>query len=59
MVIVRKSLVASSEIKAGELFSSKNITLKRPGNGMDPFLYWKILGQCSSKNYSLDELIDE
>ncbi len=59
MVMVRKSLVASSEIKAGELFSSKNITLKRPGNGMDPFLYWKILGQCSSKNYSLDELIDE
>lgn len=57
--IVRKSLVASSEIRAGELFSPDNLTLKRPGNGMDPFLYWQILGKSSTKNYSLDELIDE
>lgn len=56
---VRKSLVARGSIAKGELFTNHNLTVKRPGNGMSPSYYWKLLGQVSSKTYSEDDLIDE
>ena len=43
--IVRKSLVASREIKKGEIFSDKNLTAKRPGDGLSPFKITKLLGK--------------
>lgn len=55
--IVRKSIVASSIIKKGDIFSSENITIKRPGNGISPFEYWSLLGKESKRNFEVDELI--
>lgn len=57
IVVVRKSIVASRDIKKGELFSEKNITTKRPGNGISPMQYWDILGKRSEKDYKKDDLI--
>jgi N-acetylneuraminate synthase len=34
--IVRKSIFAKIKIKKGEIFSEKNLTTKRPGNGLSP-----------------------
>lgn len=57
--IVRKSLVAEDEIKSGDIFTNKNIAIKRPGLGTSPYKYWEILGKESNKNYSPGDLIDE
>ncbi|MFJ8102431.1 N-acetylneuraminate synthase [Lysinibacillus sp. NPDC096212] len=55
----RKSLVAKTSIKAGEVFTTENLTVKRPGDGIEPSKYWSILGQTASVSYDEDALIDE
>ncbi|MGO4692877.1 N-acetylneuraminate synthase [Paenibacillus sp. 2TAB26] len=55
--IARKSIVASKEIKQGEVFTVDNITIKRPGNGISPFEYWNILKEKSVKDFIMDEEI--
>lgn len=59
ITVARKSIVAARPIAAGEVFSEKNITVKRPGNGMSPLLWDKVLGRRASQDYEADRLIDE
>lgn len=56
--IARKSLVAACAIQKGELFTEKNLTVKRPGNGITPMRWDEFLGQKASRNFLPDELID-
>jgi N,N'-diacetyllegionaminate synthase len=56
--IVRKSLVASQTIKAGEAFSAQNITTKRPGTGISPMRWDEIIGCIAPRDFSVDELIE-
>ena len=56
---VRKSIVALKEIEKGEIFSEKNITLKRPGTGLQPIYWDKIIGKKSKKNYKTDDFIND
>lgn len=58
-VVARKSLVAQTDIEKGEVFTPQNIGIKRPGSGMDPTLYWKVLEQNASKRYSAGDLLSE
>lgn len=53
----RKSIVAKIGIKKGDIFSKKNITLKRPGTGLPPFFFEKIMGKKSKKKFKKDDLI--
>ena len=55
--IARKSIVAKKEILVGEIFTEENITIKRPGNGLSPMLWDKVLGTVSTQNYKEDDLI--
>ena len=55
--IVRKSLVAYQYIKKGEKFTKRNLTTKRPGNGVCSSYYFKYLNRKSKKNYKPDDLI--
>ncbi len=55
--VVRRSLVAARNIAAGELFSAENLAARRPGTGISPMEYWKILGTRSPRPYFEDELI--
>ena len=55
--IVRKSIVAAQNIKKGEIFTSKNITVKRPGKGISPMLWDTIIGNKATKNYKIDDKI--
>jgi N,N'-diacetyllegionaminate synthase len=55
--IVRKSLVAKKKIKKGDFFSHVNLTCKRPGSGLSPFLLKKLIGSKSKFNFQVDQLI--
>ena len=55
--IVRKSIVASTKIKKNEKFSNSNITCKRPGTGISPFFFKKLIGKKSMKNFNKNDLI--
>lgn len=57
--VARKSLVASTSIRVGEKFSKNNISIKRPGNGISPYLYWSVLGKTASHSYCPGDLIVE
>ena len=56
--VVRKSLVASQPIEKGEVFSSENITAKRPGTGVSPMMWDEFMGRIAQRNYAADELIE-
>ncbi len=56
--IARKSIVASEEIHAGELFTEKNITVKRPGTGITPMKWDEVIGQVAKRDFGEDELIE-
>ena len=58
MAIARKSIVARRYIKAGELYDEKNITTKRPGNGISPMKWFEVLGQTAIRDFEEDELIE-
>ena len=56
-IVARKSLVAAKPIKIGDIYSSDNLTIKRPGNGSSPFLYWELLGKEALSNHDEGEVI--
>ena len=55
--IVRKSIVAAVNIKKGEKYTEKNLTTKRPGNGINPMRCDEIIGMTSDRDYKTDEMI--
>ena len=55
--ISRKSIVANCYIKKGEIFTENNLTIKRPGNGINPMRWDEIIGKISIRSYSKDDLI--
>ena len=57
MQIARKSIVAKTEIKKGDKLSEENITIKRPGSGINPMRWDEIVGTVATKDYKEDELI--
>lgn len=56
-VIGRKSIVAAKRIKKGEPFTVSNITVKRPGNGINPMKWNRVIGKKALRDYMPDELI--
>lgn len=58
ITIARKSIVAACDIKMGEVFTERNLAVKRPGSGITPMQWEKVLGQRAKKDFSEDELIE-
>lgn len=56
--IARKSIVASQNIEKGESFNEINITAKRPGTGISPMSWNRVIGRCAKKDFKKDELIE-
>ncbi|MFC1504048.1 N-acetylneuraminate synthase [Spirochaetota bacterium] len=54
---VRKSIVAMTAIKKGELFTEKNLALKRPASGLPSEIISLIIGQRAVKNFNKDDVI--
>jgi N,N'-diacetyllegionaminate synthase len=57
--IARKSIVTSKVVKAGEVFTSKNLTTKRPGTGVSAIEWDRFLGKVAHRDYIVDEFVDE
>lgn len=58
ITVARKSIVAKKDIKKGEIFTETNITTKRPGNGISPMEWFKVIGSKATKDFSEDDLIE-
>ena len=58
IAIARKSIVAACDIKAGEVFTEDNLTVKRPGNGVSPMRWEEVIGQKAKRDFNEDELIE-
>jgi len=56
--IARKSIVATSIIKKGEILTDKNIAIKRPGLGLSPMKWDTIIGKEAIRDFEEDELIE-
>lgn len=56
--IGRKSIVATRDIATGEVFSTDNLTTKRPGSGVSPMRWDQVLGQRAKRAFAADELIE-
>ena len=55
--LVRKSIVAKKKILKGETFSEENLTIKRPGMGISPNFWNKIINKKSKYDFFKDDLI--
>jgi N-acetylneuraminate synthase len=59
VAVTRKSVVAAAPIAAGVRFTEANLAIKRPGTGISPFRYWRLLEREATRDYEPDEAIDE
>ena len=58
IAVARKSIVASRNIKKGEILSEDNLTVKRPGTGISPMHWEEVLGQVAKRDFSEEELLE-
>ena len=49
--------MARKPIRAGETFTIRNVTVKRPGTGISPMRWYQVIGQKASRDFNTDELI--
>ena len=57
IAIARKSIVANKTIDVGDVFSEKNLVVKRPGTGISPKEWDNLIGKKSNRKYKPDDLI--
>ena len=55
--LVRKSIVANTKIKKGEILSEKNLAVKRPSGGLSPMKWDEIIGTIAKKDFNEDDMI--
>ena len=56
--VARKSIVAACTIRGGDFFSEENLTVKRPGGGVNPMRWDDYIGKTAGRDYRKDEQID-
>lgn len=57
-LIVRKSIVAAGEVEAGEVLTESNLAVKRPGTGISPMEWDKVVGRHAKRKFMKDELVE-
>jgi N,N'-diacetyllegionaminate synthase len=55
--ISRKSIVAATAIKLGEVFSVDNLAVKRPGAGINPMRWDEVIGTVANREYLPDDAL--
>lgn len=56
--IARKSIVAARAIRKGEELTEENLAVKRPGNGISPMSWDKVIGTKAIRDFEYDSLIE-
>lgn len=56
-VAARRSIVAARTIACGEVFTSENLTTKRPGSGISPMRWDDVVGRVAMRAFNVDEPI--
>ena len=56
--VARKSITAKCRILKGECFTSENLTVKRPGTGINPMKWFDVIGQRADRDYEEDDRIE-
>jgi N-acetylneuraminate synthase len=56
--VARKSLVASRSIAAGTTIKSDDLTAMRPGTGVSPMEFWRVVGSTATRSYERGDLIE-
>ena len=54
---LKKSIVASKQINKNDFFNQGNLETKRPGSGISPSNWYKVLGKKAKKKFKKDEQI--
>lgn len=57
--IPRKSLVALTHIKKGDLFTEYNLGTKRPGTGVSAKYFYDYIGVVADRDYGPDDMVRE
>ncbi|WP_333575884.1 N-acetylneuraminate synthase [Sphingobacterium sp.] len=57
IAIARKSIVAKTTIKKGEILTESNLTVKRPGSGISPMQWDEVIGKVAVQDFQEDDLI--
>ena len=58
VAVARKSIVASCNIKRGEVLTENNMTAKRPGHGISPMRWREVEGTRAIRDFNPDEMIE-
>ena len=58
ILLARRSIVASKDIKEGEVFSEENITVKSPAGGISPMEWDSVIGGTAVRNFREDSFIE-
>ena len=56
--VARKSIVAKKKINRGDILTEDNITVKRPGTGINPMKWNDLIGTKAIRDFEEDELIE-
>jgi N-acetylneuraminate synthase len=54
---MQKSLVATRNISAGEIIGKQDLTCKRPGTGLEPVYFDKVVGKHAAKTINRDDVL--
>ncbi len=56
--VARKSIVAKKKIRMGEMLTEENVTVKRPGSGINPMRWNEVLWTRAIRDFEEDDLIE-
>lgn len=57
--VVRRSLVATSDIAAGDIIAESDVACFRPASGRTSFDYWDVVGAPALRSYRRGELFED
>ena len=50
-MVFRRSIYVANDIKSGQVFTSENLRIVRPGDGLAPSMYNQIIGKTAKRDY--------
>tara|TARA_B100001142_G_scaffold187173_1_gene186330 strand:- start:4266 stop:5264 length:999 start_codon:yes stop_codon:yes gene_type:complete len=56
--VIRKSIVAKKRIKKGDILNENNLTTKRPGDGISPMEWRRVINTVAKRQFEKDDLIE-